>query len=78
MARKLLTPPSDKWSALPAHEYEDGRCMYCNDEVVLESYDQYTKRWYRTEYEGAESHRPMRFLDWAYLRATCLFPLDSV
>lgn len=63
------------FAALPAHNYVDGTCSYCNEEphpYHAGTYEEYVAMWERDEYEGESGHYPQELEEWEYLGATCL------
>lgn len=71
--RPLMTPPSDKWAALPAHALVDGVCIYCHEDPNINwaTYREYTDWFYEFEWEGEQYHTPESEDEWTYLHNSC-------
>lgn len=74
--RQIIQPPAelaDKYMAFPAHEYEDGECLYCGQEPSQwATYEEYVAWWYAHEYEGEPGHEVDEREEWEFLQKTCL------
>lgn len=66
--------PTDRYVHLPLHLFEvkTHRCLYCGDQPLWDSYEEYVDWFYEYEHEGERDHAPEGRDDWEYTSAACL------
>ena len=71
--------PSERYVELPLHLYaiDTRRCVYCGEQPLWATFEEYVAWWFAFEYEGEPGHTHDEREEWEYLNATCLKSADS-